>query len=59
MSSNINPAAARVFDALGVQLLVALKAGCCGAIRYHLSDQDGGLDNMRRHGQGIRPFAGA
>ncbi len=30
--------------------------GCCGAIHYHLSDQDGGLDNMRRYGQGIRPF---
>ncbi|AMP08510.1 4Fe-4S binding domain protein [Collimonas arenae] len=49
MSPNINRAAARVFDALGVQLLVAPKAGCCGAIRYHLNDQDGGLDDMRRN----------
>jgi len=49
MAPNINHAAARVFDALGVQLLVAPKAGCCGAIRYHLNDQAGGLDDMRRN----------
>lgn len=49
MSPNINRATARVFDALGVQLMVAPKAGCCGAIRYHLNDQDGGLDDMRRN----------
>ncbi len=49
MSPNINRAAARVFDALEVQLVVAPKAGCCGAIRYHLNDQAGGLDDMRRN----------
>ena len=49
MSPNINHAAARVFDALGVQLLVAPKDGCCGAIRFHLNDQAGGLDDMRRN----------
>lgn len=49
MAPNINRAAARVFDALEVQLLVAPKAGCCGAIRYHLNDQAGGLDDMRRN----------
>ncbi|MEY3720169.1 MAG: glycolate oxidase subunit GlcF [Pseudomonadota bacterium] len=49
MSPNINAATARVLDALGVQLIVAPKAGCCGAIRYHLNDQDGGLDDMRNN----------
>ena len=49
MSPNINFATARVLDALGVQLVVAPKAGCCGAIRYHLNDQDGGLDDMRNN----------
>jgi glycolate oxidase iron-sulfur subunit len=49
MSPNINRATARVLDALEVQLLVAPKAGCCGAIRYHLNDQSGGLDDMRRN----------
>lgn len=49
MAPNINAATARVLDALGVQLIVAAKAGCCGAIRYHLNDQDGGLADMRRN----------
>ncbi|MFZ6675981.1 glycolate oxidase subunit GlcF [Undibacterium sp. Xuan67W] len=49
MSPNINAATARVLDALGVQLIVSPKAGCCGAIRFHLNDQDGGLEDMRRN----------
>ncbi|MEO7496131.1 MAG: glycolate oxidase subunit GlcF [Massilia sp.] len=49
LGPNINAASARVLDALGVQLLVAPKAGCCGALRYHLNDHDGGLDDMRRN----------
>lgn len=49
MAPNINAATARVLDAVGVQLLVAPKAGCCGAVRYHMNDQAGGLDDMRRN----------
>ena len=49
MAPNINAATARVLDALGVQLIVAPKAGCCGAVRYHLNDQAAGLDDMRRN----------
>jgi len=49
MSPNINAATARVFDRLGVQLLVAREAGCCGAVRHHTGDHDGGLDNARRN----------
>ena len=49
MSPNINSATARVLDALGVQLLSAPKAGCCGALRFHLNDQDAALDDMRRN----------
>jgi glycolate oxidase iron-sulfur subunit len=49
MGPNINAATARVLDSLGVQLVVAPKAGCCGAVRYHLNDQEGGLDDMRRN----------
>jgi glycolate oxidase iron-sulfur subunit len=56
MAPNINAAAARVFDALGVQLIVAPKAGCCGAIRYHLNDQAGGLDDMRRNVDAWWPY---
>lgn len=49
MAPNINAATARVLDALGVQLISAPKAGCCGAVRYHLNDQAAGLDDMRRN----------
>ena len=49
MAPNINAAAARVLDALGVQLIVAPKAGCCGAVRHHLNDHEAALDDMRRN----------
>ncbi|SFU27940.1 glycolate oxidase subunit GlcF [Pseudoduganella namucuonensis] len=56
MAPNINAAAARVLDALGVRLLAAPKAGCCGALRYHMNDQDGGLDDMRRNVDAWWPY---
>ncbi len=49
MMPNINSATARVLDAAGIQTLVADEAGCCGAIRTHLNDRDGGLADMRRN----------
>ena len=49
MAPNINYATARVLDALGVELVVPPKAGCCGAIRHHLNDHEGGLNDMRRN----------
>ena len=49
MLPNINSATARVLDAAGIQTLVADEAGCCGAIRTHLNDHAGGLDDMRRN----------
>jgi len=49
MAPNINAAAARVLNAVGVQVIVAAKAGCCGAIRQHLDDHDGALDDLRRN----------
>jgi glycolate oxidase iron-sulfur subunit len=56
MAPNVNAAAARVLDALGVQLLTAPAAGCCGAVRFHLNDQDGGLDDMRRNVDAWWPY---
>ena len=47
MAPNINSATARVLDAAGVQVIVATKAGCCGAVKFHLNDQDGGKAEMR------------
>ncbi|MCM5681631.1 glycolate oxidase subunit GlcF [Schlegelella sp. S2-27] len=49
MMPNINSATARVLDAAGIQTVVADGAGCCGAIRAHLNDHDGGLADMRRN----------
>jgi glycolate dehydrogenase iron-sulfur subunit len=49
MMPNINSATARVLDAAGIQTLVADEAGCCGAIRLHLSDREGALEHMRRN----------
>jgi glycolate oxidase iron-sulfur subunit len=49
MAPNINAATARVLDALGVQLMVAPKAGCCGALRHHMNEQEAALDDMRRN----------
>lgn len=47
MMPNINSATARVLDAAGIQTVVAAKAGCCGAVKFHLNDQDGGRAEMR------------
>jgi glycolate oxidase iron-sulfur subunit len=47
MQPNINAATLRVFDALGIELVIPDTAGCCGAIRYHLNDHDGGLRDAR------------
>jgi glycolate oxidase iron-sulfur subunit len=47
MMPNINSATARVLDAVGIQTIVAPKAGCCGAVKFHLDDQEGGRAEMR------------
>ena len=47
MGPNINSATARVLDACGIQTVVAPQAGCCGAVKFHLNDQDGGKAQMR------------
>jgi glycolate oxidase iron-sulfur subunit len=49
MLPNINSATARVLDALKIQLISAPSATCCGALRYHLNDQAGGLDNAKQN----------
>lgn len=49
MLPNINSATARVLDALKVQLISAPNATCCGALRYHLNDQAGGLENAKQN----------
>ncbi len=36
--------------------IVAPDAGCCGALRAHLADQDGGLADMRRNIDAWLPY---
>jgi glycolate oxidase iron-sulfur subunit len=49
MLPNINSATARVLDALKIQLISAPNATCCGALRHHLNDQAGGLENAKQN----------
>jgi glycolate oxidase iron-sulfur subunit len=44
-----NAAAARVLDRLGISLLVAPAAGCCGALSQHLSAEQEARAFMRRN----------
>lgn len=44
-----NDAARRVLDRLGITLITAPRAGCCGAVNYHLGAHADGLNNMRRN----------
>jgi glycolate oxidase iron-sulfur subunit len=45
----IDSATVRVLDALGVQAVVPAAGGCCGAIRHHLNDGAGAMDDARRN----------
>ena len=56
---NIDIAAARVLDAAGIQAVYAGGTGCCGAVRTHLGDRDGGLDDMRRNIDAWLPLVSA
>ncbi|QEY72785.1 glycolate oxidase subunit GlcF [Pseudomonas denitrificans (nom. rej.)] len=49
LSPNTNAAAARVLDRLGISVIPAADAGCCGAVDYHLNAQEQGLDRARRN----------
>ena len=49
LAPNINAATARVLDRLGVALFEAPKAGCCGAVRFHLNEQEAAKNEMRRN----------
>ncbi len=56
MAPNINVATARVLDKLEIALIKADKAGCCGAVAFHLNAQQEGLDYMRRNIDAWWPF---
>ncbi|WP_439518229.1 glycolate oxidase subunit GlcF [Hydrogenophaga sp.] len=56
MMPNIHTATARVLDAAGIQGVVAPQAGCCGAVKFHLNDQEGGKAQMRANIDAWWPF---
>ena len=47
MAPGVNAATVRVLDAVGIQAVIAPEAGCCGAVKFHLNDQQGALAQMR------------
>src|SRR5271156_900060 len=49
MLPNIDRATERVLDVAGIQAVYATGSGCCGALRAHLDDAQGGLADMRRN----------
>jgi glycolate oxidase iron-sulfur subunit len=49
MAPSINAATARVLDKLGVSLIAATSAGCCGAIPHHLNDAHAGHIMVKRN----------
>lgn len=49
LAPNINAATARILDKLGIALFEEAKAGCCGAVRFHLNDQAAARNDMRRN----------
>jgi glycolate dehydrogenase iron-sulfur subunit len=46
---NTNHAATSILSKLGIELLYAKEAGCCGAVSHHLSAPQEALDFMRRN----------
>ena len=56
LAPNINAAAARVLDRMNISLLRAEKAGCCGALSFHLNAQYEGLNAMRRNIDAWLPY---
>ncbi len=49
MAPGINAAACRVLDKLGIRMLEAERAGCCGALAQHLNGEDQAKTDARRN----------
>ena len=49
MAPSINAATARLLDRVGISLVDAPRAGCCGAVTHHLNYQDEALAYVRRN----------
>ncbi len=49
MTPDTNAATARILDRLGIRLVEAPQAGCCGALPHHLAAEDEALAMVRRN----------
>lgn len=49
MAPSINIAARRVLDCLGISVRETPRAGCCGALRFHLGELQGAQRDMRNN----------
>jgi glycolate oxidase iron-sulfur subunit len=49
LSPAINDATSKVLDALGIEIVAAKGAGCCGALSHHLSATEEALGFMKRN----------
>lgn len=47
LAPHFNAITAQILDRLGISLLAKNKAGCCGAVSYHLGAEEEGKDFMR------------
>lgn len=47
MMPNIDAATIRILDRLGIGVRILEKSGCCGALNFHLDDQEAGRAQMR------------
>lgn len=56
LAPNINQSAAQVLQQLGISLITAPEAGCCGALSYHLSATEEGLHFARRNIDAWLPY---
>ena len=59
MAPNINAASARVLHKLGISLVMAPNAGCCGAIPHHLNDAHEAHAFIKRNIDAWWPFVTA
>jgi glycolate oxidase iron-sulfur subunit len=59
IAPSINAATARVLDRVGVSLIEAPAAGCCGAVTYHLNEQEEALRFVRRNIDAWWPYVEA
>jgi glycolate oxidase iron-sulfur subunit len=59
MAPSINAAAARLLDRIGISLVEAPAAGCCGGVTFHLNYQAEALGYMKRNIDAWWPYVEA